>query len=186
MTMLPNWLQSDRNKILLGIFIVFSLISGYVYQFAFFQNCINIKVHVITYILLGGILGIVVAYFLGKELHFLIEKVQLFVGCAFVGMILLPLMLTLINRIVQINSTVEKEVVIQRIDEYSQSRFGELELSKTLDGYYVYFIVDKAPFRLSASPDFNVIEYYKGEILPINIHTGLLGLKWVSLQEENL
>jgi len=182
--MLPTWLQSDRNKIILGILIVFSVISGYVYQFPFFQNCINIKAHIIAYILIAGVMGITIGYLFGKPLHFLIEKVQLMVGLAIVTMILLPLLLTLINRFVPRNSPIMTEVTIQRIDEYSQSRFGELELSKTVDGVYIYFILDKQPFRLDAAPDFDELIYPKGSSLPINIHQGIFGLKWVSLRTE--
>ena len=184
--MLPNWLQSDRSKVLLGIFIVVSLISGYVYQFPFFQNCINIKGHVISYIFLGGLVGIIVAYVLGKELHFLIEKVQLNVGSSFAGMILFPLIFTMINRIIPRAQPSKTEVEIQRVDEYSQSRFGEIELSNSVDGYYVYFIIDRKPFRLSATPKFDIVKYYKGASLPVSVHVGLFGLKWVSLQEESL
>jgi len=179
--MLPTWLQSDRNKIILGILLVFLFIGGYVFQFPFFQNCINIKFHTITYIIIGGLLGSGLGYLFGKQLHFLIEKVQLIIGCAFAGMLLLPLLLTLVNRFVPRSAPQLTDATIQRVDEYSQSRFGEIELSNEIEGYYVYFILEGQPFRLSVPPDFDTVNYDKGSILPIQVHHGILGLKWVSL-----
>lgn len=182
--MLPKFLHSDRNKIITGVLLVFVPIFSYTYQFPFFQNCLNIKSMMLIYAAVGIALGVYFANYYSRDLHFPIEKFQLHVALIVIGLILVPLIGSLINRAIPLGSGTEAFAEVQRVDAYSESRFGELELSEPKpDGIFVFVMLEGKPVRLDADLTYDVDRYGKGSTLPVMIKKGILGLRWVELME---
>ena len=178
--MLPTWLQSDTGKIITGLLLVFIPIISYTLLFPFYQNCLNIRMVMLIYIAFGAILGAGIAYWFREKPEMLIEKFQLFVAAIIIGMVLIPLLATFINRIFIIEGPTSVNSHIVKVENFKQSRFGELADNMVIDGYFIYTILEEKVVRLNAPPTLDIQEYTPGTNIEVNIYRGVLGLKWVA------
>jgi len=176
--MLPKWLQSDTGKIITGLLLVFIPIISYTLLFPFYQNCINLKFVMFIYVIVGALLGAGIAYWLKNKTETLIESFQLFIAAIFLGIVLIPLLATFANRLIKKGAPQLVNSHVVKVEQYFQSRFGELADSKSIDGFFIYTILEDDVVRLNAAPDLDITQYEPGTNIEVTIHQGILGMKW--------
>jgi len=142
-------MKLSKNEYIAGIAgVIFFLTTIFLYAFEFkhFSNTFDIKKLIVNALLLGAGMGILVAYFFTKNYTDSLEKFKMYVAFVFFGMLMLPLLASLSNRLLGASEPVEEQVVFEKQDAFSQSRFGNVNGDS--DGYFLFLEKDNQIIRL--------------------------------------
>lgn len=172
-------MQSDATKVIAGALLIFGLIFLYTKEITFFQNTLNLSRLLVSAVLGGLVFGAVLGWFLGKERKERIEQFQLFLGVTVVSVLLMPLLLSRINRQVSTKTTTE-EMQLIRMETFAGSRFGNLaELKENPDGFRAFLNRNGTIIRLQKEdPPFP--EDKVGKQVSVPVTRGILGFELVN------
>ncbi len=134
--------------IIIGILLVIIL---FVFEIKYFHNTFNIGSLVIRAILLGGLFGGGIGYYLMKDKPNmeLLDKFQIWVGCFLLSMVFFPLIASVMNHTLSFSSLREEPVEMVSVRAFYSSKYGQLQGEQMdVTGYYIFVIKDDEVKRL--------------------------------------
>lgn len=105
----------------IGIIAIFAV---YTFEFQYFNRTLHMRTLAVLAMIVGAGAGAGVAFRLQRLATDWLERVQIFVGCIFAAIILMPLLASLSNRLLSFRAT--KNIAVEFVEEepYYGSRFG--------------------------------------------------------------
>ena len=167
--------KSEYAKGILGTILLLVPVVGYVFEFKHFSNTFGIESLIVRALVFGFVMGLLGGFYFSKNLKDGLEKLQMYVAFVFLGLLVIPLLASWINRALSSNQLVYETVVLERQQVYSQSRFGQVEGKLQTDGYYVFFIKDRKLERIKTSKLLFPKDTPKGTRVDLPIRKGGLG-----------
>ncbi|MEM1321503.1 MAG: hypothetical protein AAGG75_14700 [Bacteroidota bacterium] len=175
-------LRSDYFIAVLGAILVFSVITLYAFEVPRFSNTFNIQWLIGIALLLGALLGVYVGWKMSRYGEEEMEKVA-YVGLSFfICIAIMPLLLSLTNRILSPFPVVEEKVEFVKASAYIGSRFGVHKGQSTkADGYHIFFIRNNRVERIKSKE--NIYPgVRKGTEVRLSVRRGLLGFDFATIK----
>ncbi len=167
-----------KFTILFSLLALLGTIVLYVLELKWFQNYFEAKKLVVGALLVGAAIGVLLGYLLRNKAKEQVEKMQLWVTCLIIPVLMMPLFASLTNRLFAEQSTPTK-VEFWEEKAYFQSRFGQIKGERMEpSGYYVFIITNGEMVRLeNGKPVFPNAQ--KGDTVKVPIRQGLLGFDFI-------
>ncbi len=162
--------------------VLIGLIVLYVLEFPFFSNTFGVKSLVLGSMLVGAMIGYLVAVQFQKKEYDLTERIQLFVFSMVLCAVFAPLFGSLSNRL--LGSQIVQMHPFEFVEEvpYAQDRFGFMfDEEVKPDGYAVFFLRKGNPERVKTLESL-FSEKERGEQIELPIKRGLWGFEYVDLK----
>jgi len=160
-------------KIILGILGFFVMIVLYTNEFSWYNNTFDRNSLIVTALILGILVGLGIGYRLQKPERETIDTFQTYIAAIVIAAILMPLLLSLTNRVLSFRGIMEEPVEFVKNEGYNANRFGKIP-QENPDGYYTFVIRKGAVVRLhTKQPIYQSAT--KGTIVSLPIKKGLLG-----------
>ncbi len=175
-------LQSDYFVAVIGAAVLFSIITLYAFEVPWFSNTFNIKWLVGIALGIGLLCGIGLGWKMSRYGDEEMEKVA-YVGLSlFVCLGVLPLFLSLSNRLLSPFPVVKEKVEFVKASAYIGSRFGVHKgQSSKEDGFHIFFIRNNRIERIKTRHKI-FLGVSKGTIVELPIQRGLIGFEFVKLK----
>ena len=164
----------------LGLLFI-GLIVLYVLEFKYFHNTFATSVLVFYSLLVGLIVGLILAYLFRASATDLTETVQIYVFFVSMCMIFMPLFGSLTNRLLDVSPLELREVEFVEEMPFYSSRYGLLEGEKMEpSGYYSFFYHEARLERIKTDrPLF--FESKRGDNVEIFVKRGFWGFEYMPL-----
>jgi hypothetical protein len=164
--------------IFLSMMALLGVIVLYVLEIQWFQNYFEAKNLVVFALLAGVAIGVLLGYLLRNKAKEQVEKMQLWVACLIIPVLLMPLIASLANRLFAEQATPTK-VEFWEEKAYLMNRFGQIKGERMEpSGYYIFIIKNGEMVRLeSDKPMFPNAQ--KGDTVEVPIRKGLFGVAFV-------
>lgn len=165
--------MSNISKIILGIIVFFVLVVLYANEITWMNNTFDRNSMILTAVMLGVLVGLGAGYQLYRPEREQLETFQIFIGSIVVGALIMPLFLSLANRIASPNGIVPTNVEFVENDAFQSNRFGKIA-QENPDGYHT-FVIWKGEIKRIYSPVPIYENAQKGDTVTLPIKKGLLG-----------
>lgn len=162
--------------ITLGIIAVFLL---YAFEYEYFNRTFYMRKLAIIAVILGAGMGTAVAWRLKKHASDQLERVQLFMACIFTGIILLPLLASLSNRLLSFRAPERISVEFVEEKPYFGSRFGTSSDRSVEPTYYRSFVYRQDDLLKIQTKNALFPEASRGDTVQLPVKTGLWGFEYV-------
>jgi len=160
-------------KIVLGIVGFIIMIVLYTNEFSWYNNTFDRNGLVVTALILGVLVGLGIGYRFQKPERETIETFQIYIAAIIISAVLMPLVLSLTNRVLSFRGVMEEQVEFVKNEAFNASRFGKIP-QENPDGFYAFVIRKDNVIRLhTKQPIYENVE--KGTIVSLPIKKGLLG-----------
>ena len=175
-------LKSDYVVAVYGAILLFSVITLYAFEVPWFSNTFNIQWLVGIALGIGLICGAVLGWKMSKHGEEEMEKVA-YVGLSlFVCLGVMPLFLSLSNRLLSPFPVVKEKVEFVKSSAYIGSRFGVHKgQSSKEDGFHIFFIRNNRIERIKTRHN-PFVGISKGTTVELPVKRGLLGFEFVKLK----
>jgi len=162
--------------ITIGIIATFFL---YAFEFQYFNRTFHMQALATWAIALGVIVGVLVAIRLQKGADNRLERIQVFIACIVIAVMLFPLLASLSNRLLSPQSV--ESVLVEFVEEkpYYGSRFGFGESGQMEPTYYRSFVYrDEDLLEIQTEqPLFSGAS--RGDTVQLPVKKGLWGIEYV-------
>ena len=168
-------------KAILGALLLFFVITLYALEFSHFSQTFNIKSLIFTALAIGFLIGCVLANTYRKKMVEQVDKMAVIFGSIILSMLIMPLVMSLSNRLLSFNKAVDKKYEFIKEEAFGSSRFGMVEgMNEDVDGYHIFFVRDGIYERIkSDKPLFDDVK--KGTSINLPVKRGLFGWEFVDL-----
>jgi hypothetical protein len=159
------------------------LVVLYVFEFPYFHNTFAASILVFYSLIIGLIVGLVLAYFFGGSAKDLTETIQIYVFFVAMAMIFMPLFGSLSNRLLDFNPLELREVeFVEEVPFYS-SRYGVLEGEEIKpSGYYSFFYHEARLERIKCNKPL-FFESKRGDNVEVFVKRGFWGFEYMPLYQ---
>lgn len=177
-----KYFKSDTNKIIFGIVSTALVIFLYSKEIHWFNNTFGIQ-NLITIGIVGGLLiGVGLGWKWKEYGNDLMEQAVFFILSVFLAVLLVPLLLSLSNRILSPYAIVEEPVEFVEANAFIGSRFGRPKgQASREDGFHIFFIRKNRLERIKTRTN-PYLGTQKGEMIALPVKKGLLGFDLVCLK----
>lgn len=176
--------HSDKVKIVIGLLVFFIPVILYSIQIPFYQNCINAPKWLLIFAACGAALGLAIGLYIVWQKENDFQKLQIGIASVIIGILVTPLLLTLLNRIPLLQQSDQVEVEVISVEAFEQSRFGNLDMGLAPDGFFVHCLHGSEILRLQSGSAAELEGIEQGHQLNIILHKGPIGLRWAELPEQ--
>lgn len=168
-----------KLSIFLSLLVLLGVIVLYVLEFQWFQNYFGAKRLVLGALAAGLVVGLVLGFLLRKKADEQVEKMQLWAACITLPIMVMPLLVSLTNRLFA-QQPVPTKVEFWEEKAYTMNRFGQLKGQRPeASGYYVFVVKDGKMVRLeSDQPVFPAAQ--QGDTVELPLRKGLFGVEFVA------
>ncbi|MEM8908746.1 MAG: hypothetical protein AAGD05_12940, partial [Bacteroidota bacterium] len=136
-----DMLRSDYVKAFAGAFVIFLVIALYALEMRHFSNTLEVKRLVLISFVVGFGIGGALAFRLRKYGDEPIEVFQICVIVILLTIAVMPLLLSMTNRLIVFQSIQNERAEFVESDAYIASRFGRLP-DQEIEGYHTFVIHD--------------------------------------------
>lgn len=164
----------------MALALLFPLVAGlYTLEFFHFGNTFELRHLFIVALLLGLSIGLFIAFRYQYYATNAVEHFQIFASSISLMLILMPLFMSLTNRLFAFEPIRQEQVELFKVEAIISDRFGILVGEEIKpDVYYIFFIRDGELQRVkSDSPVF--VDKQKGDMIDIPVLKGLWGYELV-------
>lgn len=173
-----NLKKEEYIRGILGTLFILILIVFYVKEFQFFSNTFQIKSLVIWSLLVGGIIGTIVAFRVSQRYSNLYDKFTMYPFFIILFMVVAPFFGSMTNRVFSMQEKKNTEVIYHHKSIYTKSRFGFVKGEKIKpDGGYLFFIKDKKIERVKTNVN-SFPDAKEGDRINIVIKKGFWGYEY--------
>ena len=175
--------KSDYLKVGLGIVGIFGLIVLYVFELKHFDLILNPKILFLYVFGFGLTLGILLGRKFSRGIKDAYERMRIYSILIALSMVFMPLFVNLANRLLDFKTPEIKEVSLENVEAYISERYGVLEGEDVkIAGYKIVLVMDGTVLQLKSKH--NPFPKNKpGDKVQIAIHKGLLGIRYVNLNQ---
>ncbi len=167
--------SNNVTKIVSGAVGFFIFIFLYAWEFSWYANTFDRNKLIIVGIVIGMVAGLVAGYLLRHKSQEIIGKFQICVGMTVLGAILMPLILSMSNRILSFGELQQESVEFVKNEAFNENRFGHIPQEKP-DGFYTFVLRNGAYIRLTTkTPIYE--EAQKGDKVILPVKKGLWGFE---------
>lgn len=173
---------TDKNilpaVLFLGLIALF--IGAYVQEFSYLNRSLGIWRLMATAAIIGGVFGLAIALVLQSRYNDIVAKIRLFSSAVIIGILVLPLLASLSNRILGANAS-PVAVIVEAEQPFYSSRFGIIngQLAQP-DGYFLFFYKGPQLYRIAYKKSL-AGNSVKGDTIVLPIRKGFWGVDWVGL-----
>lgn len=162
--------------ITIGIIATFFL---YAFEFQYFNRTFHMQALAIWAIVLGIIVGAVAAFRLQKHTDNRLERIQIFIACIVIAIMLFPLLASLSNRLLSPRSA--EQVTVEFVEEkpYYGSRFGFSESGQVEPTYYRSFVYRDEDLLEIQTEQQLFPGASRGDTVQLPVKKGLWGVEYV-------
>jgi len=179
-TSTPDW---QKYLMYAGIvFAFFGLVVLYAFEFQHFSRMLYPQRLVWSAIAVGAVLGLLIGYRFRHRGEDLTERIQIFVFCAVICMVFMPLFASLSNRLLAYRPVQNEQAELFRTEAFISRNFGLLE-GESLEptGYDVFFIYQNELYKVSV-PELWFEKTKEGATIPLPLQQGFWGITFVQPQ----
>lgn len=169
-------LRSDYGKAFFGAGLIILVIVLYVFEIRHFNNTLGVKGLVISGLVVGALLGLLLASQLQKYADELIEQFQIYITAMLLTMALMPLLVSMTNRLLSFHPIEKERVEFVQSDPFISSRFGHLP-EQEIEGYHTFVIYRNRLERLK-SKTVLFPNASKGDQVDLTLRKGLWGFRF--------
>jgi len=167
--------KAEYAKGIFGTILIIGLIVGYTFEIPHFSNTFGIKSLILSALGLGFVIGLLCGWKYTQDNKNSLEKFQITVAFIFLGMVVMPLFASWINRVLASNEVKVEPLEFVSQQPFSQSRFGAGVGNLKVDGYYLFFVRNKNIERVRTKGILVSEDVAKGAVIGIPIRRGSLG-----------
>ena len=171
---------SGYLKVGIAAILIFTAIVLYVFEFNHFDKTIDIKYLLILSLVLGLIAGVLIGRRLAKEEHEIFEQMRIYMICATLCIVFMPLLVSLTNRLLDFKTPIDTEAQILSFQPQTDLPFGHMKGEKVDITHYEWvLLIDGKNFKFSTK-ELPFPENELGDLVSIPVHRGLLGIRYLS------
>lgn len=175
---MPTWI-----KVAIGLIIFFGIIFGYTSQAEHISTHLDLASLMKTGVIAGAILGLIDGYLFQKSGKDQDSRFSIFAGVLVIGIVLGPLILTLLNRYIDSSSSV-KEFELIAIKPVMESRFGVTEgTTFDPDAHMIRFRDGDDTYEIKVTVDVDELSKDEDTIL-LDVAEGGLGYRYIKQLES--
>ncbi len=179
-----NRIKLDKSgylKVGIGIIIFLGAMVLYVFELKHFDRILNPKLLFAYAFGFGLALGIFLGKRFSKGILESFEKMRIYMILIVLSIIFMPLLINLANRCMDFSTPEYKEVVLENVEAYISEKYGVLKGEDVkIAGYKIVLVMDQEVLQLKSKHN-PFPNKKKGDVVRIAIHKGLLGIKYVVL-----
>ncbi|MEM9823991.1 MAG: hypothetical protein AAF985_23100 [Bacteroidota bacterium] len=142
-------LRSDYFKALLAATLLFLVITLYAIEIQYFNNTLQVKKMILPSLAIGGLGGLALSFRLQSFAEKSLEKFQIFMVVTLLSVAVMPLMVSLSNRLLSFGETSYAEAEFVQSTPFVSSRFGYLP-GQEVDGYHTFLIIENQLERMTS------------------------------------
>lgn len=183
--------MSLKSKLLifLGTLGLFGVIGLYIHEFQWFQNYLHPSGMVVGSLVFGAVVGLGLGFYFQKRGEELVDRIQIWTVCLVLGVLPMPLLASLTNRIFAAQAATETKAQFWQTSKHvikggvGRPIFLLQDPNKQdVVGYFIFLIVDGEMVRVeSKTPRF--ADNQQGDTVSVPIRKGLLGVDFVEWQD---
>jgi len=175
--------MSTWIKVMIGAFCFFGVIFGYAFQANHLSTHLELGSLMKTGAIAGAILGLIDGYLFQKMGKDQDSRFSIFTGVLVIGIILGPLILSLLNRYIGSETAIEEFELIS-IKPVVESRFGVVEGSEfESDGHMIQFSDGDDIYEIKVTVDVDELKKDEDSIL-FQVAQGGLGYRYIEQIES--
>lgn len=164
-------------KAVLAVMLIFAAIVLYVFQFDHFGKLLDGKYFLLLSAGIGLLIGSLIGHQFAKEEFELAEKMRLYVFCAGLTIVFMPLLIGLINRYLDFSPPQQAQVQLLELKTGISQPFGYVKGEKLKPNYRMVILYDQTIYKLTfKEPAFT--QHTPGDMITIPIRKGLLGIRY--------
>jgi len=170
-----NRIKLTAKEYIQAFLVVFLFIGSlflYGFEFRHLSNTFEAKSLVIRSLIIGGIVGAIVAYFFAKNLKDPLDQFKVYTFFVILSIVFAPLYGSLSNRLLTFSPKEKVEVELETQEAFIKSRFGNVESKR--DGIFLFFYKNKKLERVKTKQHL-FSNSKKGDVVTIKTQKGFWG-----------